>query len=72
MEAGREVQELWWTGKDGDALLRPPEGHRLVLINEFHGSYDLDWIVLMKGDKEISRHNTLFIASIVWKIEGEQ
>ena len=67
MQVQLRVKEIWWNGANGDECLRPKEGQRMETLNEFHGDYDMDWVVLFEGDKEISRHNVQYIASIVWE-----
>ena len=63
MQSGLEIQALWF--EDGGGIQRK-DGRRIVTHNEYHGDYDLDWALVMDGDKEISRYNLIFVAVIEW------
>ena len=51
-----------------------PNGERVVAnysctletLNEFHGEYDIDWVILLQDGNETARYNTRHIESIVW------
>lgn len=43
----------------------------IILQNEFHGEYDIDWAIVKRDGAEIVRHNLKYIQSIVWKEEGK-
>jgi hypothetical protein len=50
---------------------RGDDNHYLETLNEFHGDYDMDWIVMKLRDgspsgKEVERYNCRFIVGIVW------
>ena len=61
---GRAIQTITWT--DGRAVMSATEKSRLVFISEYHGDHDEDWVLVVEGDKEMARHNTRFIESIIW------
>ncbi len=66
MTYNTKIREIWFLSAGVYHILRPKEGQSLILKNEYHGEYDIDWVCLMEKGKELSRHNVKFIASIVW------
>lgn len=65
-DTGREIESFCWF-QDQDGRVRPKEGQKFIFTNEYHGTYDLDWIVVYEDDKEIARHNPKMVGSIFWK-----
>lgn len=65
---GRKAKSIWWNGENGDAALSPERGE-LVYHSEYYGDHAENWIVYFRNGKEISRHNTKYIASIEWEDE---
>jgi len=63
---GRGIARFCWFGNQ-DGVMRPFENQEFIFENEYHGTYDLDWIVVYEDDKEIARHNPNMVASIFWK-----
>lgn len=59
----RDVESIWFED-DTSASLK--DGERFVLRNFFHGTYDEDWICVLKDNKELRRLNPRFIASIIF------
>jgi len=67
MESGKMVKRIWWNGANGDESKSSKDGQHMVTLNEYHGDYDLDWVLLVDGNgKELERHNGRYIASIEW------
>ena len=64
----REVKRLWWNGNEGDTTLDAKDGRRMFFKSFHYGDHDENWVCLYdaSGKKELERHNTRFIASIVW------
>lgn len=63
---GREVERVWWDD-DGNSALTAQPGRKLVLRNEYHGEYDLDWICEEADGVELSRYNVKTIGGLIWK-----
>jgi len=59
------VKKIWLQSED---FVSPKEHQHLVMINEFHGDHDLNWVLLIddKTNKEIERYNARFLAIIEW------
>ena len=67
MDSGRMVERIWWNGANGDESAAPGEHQHMVTLNEYHGEYDVDWVLLVDGNgHEMARYNTRYLASIVW------
>ena len=32
-----------------------------IVVNEFHGDYDFDWLVIREGDRELQRWNPRYV-----------
>jgi hypothetical protein len=72
MKSGLKVKWIQWAeGRDFiEAKKRGDITVALEILNENHGSYDLDWVIEKHNGKEVARHNCKLIESIAW-IEGE-
>lgn len=68
MEGGRKVKSIELPQGN---VVSGDDNHYLETFNEFHGEYDLDWVVMKQRDgspngKEVERYNCKFIVGIVW------
>lgn len=64
MEAGKKVKEIFFG--NGEKLVSSADSV-LESVTEYHGAYHIDWVIQKtKTGIEVSRHNTIFIESIVW------
>ena len=69
MKSGMKIREIYFP--DGKSR-GTDDNSRLETLSEFHGEYDIDWVVVIDVDgKEIARHNTRYVESIVW-LEQEE
>lgn len=69
METGRKVKEIsWGCGRDAE-FMASGYGVTLEILNEFHGEYDLDWVVKKIDGREVVRYNCKTIDTIVWEEE---
>lgn len=41
-------------------------GKQLYIMNDFHGEYCIDWVIVEQGGVEIARYNCKFIETIIW------
>ena len=64
MQGGLEAKSIWFENGEG---VQASGDMRLITLNEFHGEYDLDWMLVMDGEKEVARHNLKHVTSIIWK-----
>ncbi len=70
---GRKAKSIWWNGENGDSTLDMENKDylrgELIYHSEYYGDHAENWIVYFENGKEISRHNTKYIASIEWEDE---
>lgn len=67
MKNGRAVRQIWWNGADGDETLKYEKG-RAILRSTYYGDHTENWICIYdENGKEVARHNTAYISSIVWE-----
>lgn len=65
MENGKKVKRIYF-GNGGE--LASSEDLNLSFSYEHHGTYHINWIVQKdKAGVEKSRHNFLFLESIIWE-----
>jgi hypothetical protein len=68
MKSGLKVKAIWFENGDG---VKAGNGQRLLTLNEDHGEYNDDWVTVVEdseyGDKEIARHNTRYIVTIIFE-----
>lgn len=66
METGKKVATVYFG--NGDKVSAPEAGGTLEILNESHGTYDMDWVVQKNGEGvETSRHNMTYVESIIWE-----
>lgn len=72
MRSGIKVKEIGWGSNTESGYIRLTKTNERTMetLNEYHGEYDLDWVIEKINGKEIARHNTKYIETIVWE-EGE-
>lgn len=64
---GREVLEIFWPASDGEVVrLKSHNGIQLRFHSEFLGDHTENWILVLVGEKEVQRHNTRFLETIIW------
>ena len=65
---GREVHQIFWPDThDGEIRrLKSNNGVQLRFHSEHLGDHSENWILEMVGGKEMRRHNTRFLETIVW------
>lgn len=61
-----------WTQGGNPERVAPANGQRLYLSVTYHGDHDEVWIVLAKGDVEVSRFNPRGVNHIRWTAESEE
>jgi hypothetical protein len=66
---GREIQQVIWDpqnepNKAGSLVCTPVQ--QLVLRAEYMGDRTEVWVACIRDGKEVARHNTRHISSIVW------
>ena len=68
---GRVIQEVWFGVGEAASRIRADENTTLKMVNEYHGTYDADWIVMLRKSDgvEVERHNPLTASSIIWAEE---
>lgn len=65
---GHEISQFWIVEESGDPIQRLlMNGETAWLSSEFYGNHHQNWIVIMKGGYEVSRHNAKYVNSIEWK-----
>jgi hypothetical protein len=74
MSSGIKVKSIWWNaGSEGyvsGLVAGTGKVRTMETLNEFHGEYDLDWVIEKHDGVEVSRHNCKLIESINWE-DGE-
>lgn len=66
---GKKIYQVWWpdTGNDNVLSIKTGRNRILELSATHHGDHDEFWIVVKNADgKEIERHNTRYVETIVW------
>ena len=65
-EGTREIERIYFTD---DEYIQAKPGIKLCLEYEFHGEYDMDWVLVINTEtgEEIERHNVMKLATIRWK-----
>uniref|UniRef100_A0A6H1ZA13 Uncharacterized protein n=1 Tax=viral metagenome TaxID=1070528 RepID=A0A6H1ZA13_9ZZZZ len=68
MKNGLFAKSIWLPGNEGraDGVIAK-NGLILETLNEFHGEYDIDWIIQKENGVEVARHNTKYIETIIWE-----
>lgn len=65
---GRKASMVSLVDTGGGAVFKASDSETMVVVNEFHGEYDIDWIVHKDSEgKEIRRLNTKMVEMIVWE-----
>ena len=64
----RQVEAIFWPDTDDEkgTMMRSSDDLRMTFISEYLGDHSENWIKVVQGGVETSRHNTRFIESIVW------
>lgn len=44
-------------------------GFDIILQNEYHGEYDIDWAIVRSGNIEQARHNLKYVESVIWRYD---
>lgn len=68
----RKIAWVFWPdteNEQGRYVQSGGESGQLMMINEYHGDHDEDWIVQIKDGVEIARYNPRFVESITWAEE---
>ena len=67
---GKKVKRIYY-GRDGECLqeAKKSDNYRkeIILNNNFHGEYDLVWVVVVVNGIETLRINAKFIETIEWE-----
>lgn len=61
-----------WTQCGHPQRVSSRNGHTLRLSVTYHGDHDQIWIVLSRGDIEVSRYSTRAVNHIRWAAESEE
>lgn len=61
-----------WTQCGHPERVSSGDGHTLRLSVTYHGDHDQTWIVLSKGDVEVSRYNPKGVQHIRWASVSEE
>lgn len=64
---GRDIDSLGWIIGEEANSYKIKDSERAYIVNEFHGEYDIDWVVIEENGQETMRYNTKYVDSIVWK-----
>ena len=71
MDKNKKAKRIYF-GRDGECMAeaKKSEGYNkeIILVNEFHGEYDLDWFIVIENGLEIARHNAKFVETIEWEV----
>jgi len=51
---------------DSSVFHKATEACQFKIVNDFHGEYDIDWIVAIENGKEVERWNTKNVEHIEW------
>jgi hypothetical protein len=62
---GKQIRKVWF-GKDGAEAIECNNETTLEILNEFHGEYDIDWIIVKTNGVEKTRINTKYVETIEW------
>jgi hypothetical protein len=62
----RQVDFIYTEGKM-KTLLDLGVSCSLSIFNDFHGEYDIDWIIVSQNGKEIERHAINQYTTIYWQ-----
>ncbi|KKP74577.1 MAG: hypothetical protein UR73_C0038G0010 [candidate division WS6 bacterium GW2011_GWF1_35_23] len=65
------IESIWFLNEHGDTMIAvnynlDKNNEKLYYITEYHGDHSENWVIKERAGKEIERHNTKFIASIIW------
>jgi len=64
---GREVSEIHWANPDNScSVIKSDEKRQLRFHSDYLGDHSENWILELSCGKELRRHNTRFIETIVW------
>ena len=67
MKSGIQIERICFGNQD---VVVAKDAVTLETLNEFHGAYDLDWVVKMEDGRETARFNVSHIETIIWKFPG--
>lgn len=65
------IESIWFMNEHGDSSItvnynKDDNKERMYYQSDYHGDHSENWVVVEKDKIEIARHNTKFIASIIW------
>lgn len=64
---GKKVALLSLFDPSGGCVFKPEDGETMEVVNEFHGDYDMDWIIQFRADgSERRRFNMKLVEMIEW------
>lgn len=65
---GREVLLITWPPdiNGNREQIQSNSGTQLRFHSEYLGDHTENWVLVLCGEKEVQRHNTRFIESIIW------
>ena len=65
---GKLVKSFTLIGNEENRCLfhKATETCQFKIVNDFHGEYDIDWIVAIEGGREVARWNTKNVEHIEW------
>lgn len=67
---GKEISKFWIIEEGGDPIARSLAADETAFLSSEHcGDHQENWVVVMKGEKETSRHNASYVESIEWKAD---
>ena len=63
---GREVAQM---GIVNGAVAKPAEGETWIVVNDYHGDHDTDWVAVFKGGAETMRMRleSPAVIEVIWK-----
>jgi len=62
----QKVVKSFCTAGERGTYVCPTEKQVMHVENEYHGTYDLDWIVVVENLVEIKRYNMMDVGSVEW------
>jgi hypothetical protein len=65
--AGRQVASIEAWGPDRNDREVPREDEVWLVVNEYHGDHDTDWIIHLRDGFEIARTRLESVCRIVWR-----
>lgn len=65
---GREVHQIFWPDSQSGEIrrMKSSKSVQLRFHSEYLGDHSENWILELSGGREMRRHNTRFLETIIW------